>query len=174
MDPCVQYKWSADSLEPMDERTGSHHMPSYQEDFDTSADSERAQTSIGTHRAHAHDTSDSPAFTDPSDTQVHRQPYAHVPRQRPAHKHMGTATNDPDYLPPVTSDRAGRTMNSAPRPVRQQGDQPVNYARYLEVPKSNKAIFTRREHGRRRMHMLIALVAAIIILIVLLWLFVFR
>lgn len=98
-----------------------------------------------------------------------------LPHTRPANgttrKHMGVATSDPEYLPPVGPDRpqthtaggphghvagaraqgAGQRVHTAEHVAGQPapGAQP-NYSRYISTPKKGRAIFTARQNRRRR------------------------
>lgn len=69
-------------------------------------------------------------------------------------RHMGTATSDPTYLPPVT-----RGSGQGPTHPRSNQRAPLHYDRYLQSPKPGKSIFTaRQDRSRRRiLHRLIAL-----------------
>ncbi len=95
----------------------------------------------------------------------------HAPRTR---KHMGVATSDPEYLPPVQDTvermpehgRGGRAVNAAPDARRGRGGRhahsgraanagnnsnPLHYDRYLSSPQRGRAIFSaqRTRHRRR-------------------------
>lgn len=147
-------------------------MTSHLEDFDIPANANRPQEQVDANPGSPVTTQNSPIADPDSAASAAHQLFA--PRSHRPRKHMGTATSDPDYLPPVTHDASAREQEPTVRPVRQHRGQPVNYARYLEVPKSKNVIFTRRERAQRRTHLLIALAVAAIILVVLLWLFIFR
>ncbi|MDM8302284.1 hypothetical protein [Collinsella tanakaei] len=147
-------------------------MTSHLEDFDIPVNANRPQEQVDANPGSPVTTQNSPIVDPDSTASGARQPF--VPRSHRPRKHMGTATSDPDYLPPVTHGVSVREQGPSVQPARQHHGQPVNYARYLEVPKSKSVIFTRRERAQRRTHLLIALAVAVIILIVLLWLFVLR
>ena len=145
-------------------------MTSHLEDFDIPENANRPQEQADANPGSPAMTQNSPVVDPDGAASASRQPL--VPRSHRPRKHMGTATSDPDYLPPVTRDASAREQEPTVRPARQPREQSVNYARYLEVPRSTKAIFTRRERAQRRAHLLIGLAIAVIILVVLLWLFV--
>ena len=97
--------------------------------------------------------------------------YTTVDQATSQRKHMGVASNDPDYLP-----RTGPKVNPRPsEPPRQAAGQKkgtLNYDRYLEMPKSGKSIFTSRQRRRqKRIHQAIgvAVAAAVVILIIVLF-----
>lgn len=94
----------------------------------------------------------------------------YAPRTR---KHMGVATSDPEYLPPVqdTANRMsghgqnGRAANAAPgahhgrggHPVRSNRNavassnaNPLHYDRYLSTPQHGRAIFSAQRTRQRR------------------------
>lgn len=108
--------------------------------------------------------------------------YQHAPDPRgaatvPGRRHMGTATSDPQYLPPT--DRRGQRPASAaggagPRGTGERRAQ-LHYERYLETPKPGKSIFTSRyERSRRRSARLVIVVLVLAVLVGLVWFFFLR
>lgn len=106
----------------------------------------------------------------------------HAPRTR---KHMGVATSDPEYLPPVQDNanqmpergHSGRTIHAAPdahhgrgehlvhssrtanagrNAVASRNTNPLHYDRYLSAPYRGRAIFSaQRTRQRRRTAMVV-------------------
>lgn len=90
-------------------------------------------------------------------------------------RHMGTATSDPQYLPPT--EHAHGTRRQAPRDASAPNAAPrqeLHYERYLESPKPGKSIFTARQQRSRRTRLMIALILLVIVLAALVWLLFFR
>lgn len=131
-----------------------------------------------------------PASGDPARVRYQRTPYQ---RQR---KHMGVATNDPEYLPPVDNPYAraqqgretpvprGQVHISSTGPglrVRSQGRPQGNGTgqlgkrRLLSTTKKNKAIFTSRQaQQQRRVQILLAILIALAVVLALVWWFLLR
>lgn len=102
--------------------------------------------------------------------------YSTLEQRRGGRKHMGTASSDPEYLPQVRgrgSDRAVRAgetdiTGSTGSPSRRPG--PLHYDRYLQLPDSGKSIFTSRHNRhRRRTHVALGVLAALSIVLALVW-----
>ena len=116
-----------------------------------------------------------------------------APYQR-TRKHMGVATNDPEYLPPVDNPYA-RSMQGRKTPVPQGqvhisttgpglhvrtqgcpqgngGSQPLR-SRYLSTPKRGRAIFSSRQARQQRLVqiLLVILIIAAIVLALVWWFF---
>lgn len=127
-----------------------------------------------------------------------QQRYAR-PDARGPRRHMGVATSDPEYLPPVkgaalsthgarlergASDRASHDRSSHPAP---HGDRPArmahqvnpggqpNYGRYISSPKKGRSIFTSRQvRQRRRVKMALAMLIGAAAALALFWFFALR
>lgn len=96
----------------------------------------------------------------------------HAPRTR---KHMGVATSDPEYLPPVQDTvermpghgRGGRHAHSGRAANAGRNSNPLHYDRYLSAPQRGRAIFSaqRTRHRRRNAVAVLAilLIAAVCI-----------
>lgn len=131
-----------------------------------------------------------------------QQPYAR-PGARAPRKHMGVATSDPEYLPPVNGaaasarsarmerehpdrSRADRTPYStlhggrpSDRPGRadRQADPggQSNYGRYISTPKKGRSIFTsRQDRQRRRVKIMLAVLIVTAVALALFWFFALR
>lgn len=87
-------------------------------------------------------------------------PAAARPSGRPAgHRvHMGTASSDPNYLPPTDNKNNPRIHQPRNRMTT------LRYDRYLETPRSGRSIFTSRQERSRHRTRVLLLVAAIAIL----------
>ena len=112
-----------------------------------------------------------------------------LPQERPAsggtRKHMGVATSDPEYLPPVGHGRGTEHAMGAPSAVRGHGDNPhrtqapsgaqPNYGRYISTPKKGRSIFTsRQDRQRRRVKILLGVLIIAATALALFWFFVLR
>ncbi len=96
--------------------------------------------------------------------------------QASGRRHMGTATSDPQYLPPVDG-RTRRAPDAAQTPGQRQTDRrsQLHYERYLETPKPGKTIFTSRyERSRRRSMRAVIVVLLLAVIIALVWFFFLR
>ena len=90
-------------------------------------------------------------------------------------RHMGTATSDPQYLPPTDSARG--TRRQAPRDPSAPDAAPrqeLHFERYLESPKPGKSIFTARQQRSRRTRLMVALILLAVVLAALVWFLFFR
>lgn len=111
----------------------------------------------------------------------HEDEHAGRPTPEPAagqrRVHMGVATADPQYLPPM-AEGTRRPGGAAPlRPAHQRSEQraPLHYDRYLQTPKPGKSIFTaRHDRSRRRVKRLLAVLIVLAIALALVWFFVLR
>lgn len=96
-------------------------------------------------------------------------------QQLPAHtasgrRHMGVATNDPDYLTPINTNRQEYTPVQPAHPRSQNPKtQNLHAGRYIETPTSRKSIFIRRRQARRRIHLILATVAIVAVVSFLIW-----
>lgn len=101
--------------------------------------------------------------------QTQRPHHDAFPAYTPGRRHMGTATSDPQYLPPIEQARDGvRGPAHIPTPVDQRA--PLHYDRYIEKPKHGKTIFTsRHERSRRRMRAVLIVLLVIVIAALALW-----
>ena len=91
-------------------------------------------------------------------------------------KHMGVATSDPTYLPPVDNPNAPATDRKARVPVRKvsygSGGSAQNY---ISTPKKGRAIFTsRQDRQRRRIKIALGIMIVAAIALALFWFFVLR
>ena len=88
---------------------------------------------------------------------------------------MGTATSDPQYLPPIDPARGARRQaprdSSAPDAAPRQE---LHFERYLESPKPGKSIFTARQQRSRRTRLMVALILLAVVLAALVWFLFFR
>ncbi len=103
---------------------------------------------------------------------VTRERYMTLEQARSNRKHMGVASNDPDYLTPVKGAR-GTSRSPMPQhaPAQAQPKPSLHYDRYLETPKPGKSIFTsRRERKQRRIHRLLALALIVVIIALIIFL----
>lgn len=124
------------------------------------------------------------AFPDTTDARVAPEarveplpPNSSAPFDTPGRRHMGTATSDPNYLPPVSGGRGGRDGVRGPAHVPTPVDQraPLHYDRYIEKPKHSKTIFTSRyERSRRNRRILLLLAILAIVAVVIVWVVVLR
>lgn len=92
---------------------------------------------------------------------VTRQHYVTLEESRnKKRKHMGTAVDDPEYLPQGPSAGGGALAPDGRRTI-------THSARYLQTPKAGKSIFTsQKERARKRkQHMVLALVVLAVIAI---------
>lgn len=102
----------------------------------------------------------------------HKRPAVqHQPAQTTSgRRHMGVATNDPDYLPPV---HVSQQRHVPVQPAHPRSQNPnarhLHAERYIEMPTSRKSIFIRRERAQRRVHLILAIVAIIVVIAFLLW-----
>lgn len=121
--------------------------------------------------------------------QPHNRPTPGRPR-----KHMGVASSDPDYLPPVGPKRngghsdmaapansqhvspsgsAGRTLQAGNN--RQRSNDPLHYDRYISVPKKGRSIFTARQaRQRHRLYLALAVLVLVAVALALVWFFLLR
>lgn len=107
--------------------------------------------------------------------------YSTLEQRRGGRRHMGTASSDPEYLPPARvrgRDRAGEG-GEGPAPGstdslnRRSGS--LHYDRYLQLPNSGKAIFTSRQNRRRRRtHVALGVLIVLSIALALVWYFFLR
>lgn len=117
------------------------------------------------------------------------------PQQR-GRKHMGVASNDPEYLPPVNNPYARTLANKTPipqgqvhisdsgpglhvrtRPNPQGNGRPgqVNRSRYLSTPKRSKSIFaSQASRQQRRAQILLATLIVLALALALVWWFFLR
>lgn len=78
--------------------------------------------------------------------------------------HMGTASSDPNYLPPTKNKNNPRIHQPRNRMTT------LKYDRYLEAPRSKRSIFTaQQDRTRHRLHLILvfALIVVIVALIIL-------
>lgn len=130
----------------------------------------------------------SPASQEPA----RRAPY--TPYQRPR-KHMGVASNDPEYLPTAPlNNTPGRIPPSSPTlrvrsyergsaqggqraqaPLQGGGNGQLHYDRYISTPKKGRSIFTsQQQRQRKRVQVLLAVLIVAAIALALVWFFVLR
>lgn len=98
-------------------------------------------------------------------------------QRRGTRRYMGTASSDPEYLPqtPGQEHGAGEIPPSSPIGSSSRRAEPLHYDRYLQLPNSGKAIFTSRQHRRRRRtHLALGVLIALSIALALLWYFFLR
>lgn len=104
-------------------------------------------------------------------------------------KHMGVATNDPDYLPPTgPAPGEGRAVPTGTahrsRPAsygaktvarRPAGNTAPHYERFLQTPKKGRAIFTSQQaRQRQRIKLLLAVLILATVVLAVVWLFFLR
>ena len=101
--------------------------------------------------------------------QTQRPHHNASPAYTPGRRHMGTATSDPQYLPPIEQTRDGvRGPAHIPAPPDQRA--PLHYDRYIEKPKQGKTIFTSRyERSRRRTRAVLLVLLVIVVVALALW-----
>lgn len=100
-------------------------------------------------------------------------------------KHMGVATSDPEYLPPVGGNRPQAHVPPTSPTLRVRtgdarggqagtGARP-NYGRYISTPKKGRSIFTsRQDRQRRRVKILLGALIIAATALALFWFFVLR
>ena len=111
-------------------------------------------------------------------------------RFRRARKHMGVATSDPEYLPPVPGGDKGpgyippssptlrtRANERTPQAAKKGSGKPggLRYDRYLSTPKRGKSIFTSQQ-ARRRTHAqhILAVLIILAVALALVWFLLLR
>lgn len=154
----------------MDEHTGNIPIPPHQNDH---AGAETPQPVF--HRSTRHITQE--PIDDVEPEYVTRQRYQTLEEARSRRVHMGTASNDADYLPAAHG--AARSGSALPRQLKEKtgpkGPRKLHYERYLETPKPGKSIFTsRRERGQRRAHLIIGIIALLAAILAVVWFFFLR
>lgn len=110
-------------------------------------------------------------------------------RRPSTRKHMGVATNDPEYLPPTgpapgagrippssstlrirANERGGKSGTRAGAP-----DGSHHYERYLQTPKKGRSIFTsQQQRQRKRTQALLAVLILAAVALALVWFFILR
>ena len=107
-----------------------------------------------------------PPIQDDSTRYVTRERYTTLD-QTPRRRHMGTATSDPVYMPPLEPDR--HRPHGAGAPERSS----LHYDRYLQTPKPGRSIFmSAQDRSRRRLkHLLLVLLVVVLVLLVVWFLF---
>lgn len=118
------------------------------------------------------------------------QPHNRAAHGRPR-KHMGVASSDPDYLPPVgpqpegaahpgpsaharptrPGGHSGRGDLGGPNgPDRRRSNDPLHYDRYISVPKKGRSIFTARQaRQRHRLYIGFAVLVVAAVALALVW-----
>lgn len=107
--------------------------------------------------------------------------YSTLEQRQGGRKHMGTASSDPEYLPPTRgrSRRREHDAGEGPKPGSTGSLTPctgsLHYDRYLQLPNPGKSIFTsRQDRRRRRAQLALAALIVLSVALALVWYFFLR
>lgn len=134
----------------------------------TSADPAQSSSTGSYQKRRTHHITQAP-INDVEPSYVTRNEYQTLEQLNERRRHMGVATNDPDYLSEAPLSQKQREHERAQQHKGQRAQQVLtNSARYLQTPKPGRSIFisTQVKRKRQRRHLFMVLFALIFIALI--------